>query len=131
MLRTAPAQPERDRRAEFGIWFPSYPRQEAENPALGAWMAEPELPPLAVMLERLTAQKAAKPEARYWPAADRYVREKRWRDQPPRSPGRAAQGGSVWAQLRAMGSDEGRRERLREISAAARFDPFGRGAPRG
>ena len=131
VLRTAPGRPERDRRAEFRIWFPCYPRQEAEIPALRAWMAEPELPPLAVMLERLTVQKAAKPDARYWPAAERYVRENRWRDQPPRSPGREAQGRSVWAQLRAMGSDEGRRERLREISAAARFDPFGRGAARG
>jgi hypothetical protein len=94
-------------------------------------MAEPELPELGLMLERLTVQKAAKPDAYYWPAPDRYVREKRWRDQPPPSPGRAVQARSVWSQLRAMGSDEGRRQRLREISEAARFDPFGPGAAHG
>lgn len=131
LLRTAPGSSERDRRAEFGAWFRSYPRQEGEIPALWAWMAEPELPPLAHMLGRLAAQKAAKPDARYWPAPDRYLREKRWRDQPPPSPGRVVQARSVWAQLRAMGSDEGRRQRLREISAAARFDPFAPGGSRG
>jgi hypothetical protein len=131
VLRTATGRSERDRRAEFVVWFPCYPRQEAEIRALQAWMAEPELPPLALMLERLTAQKVAKPDAYYWPAPDRYVREKRWRDQPPPGPGRAVQDRSVWARLRAMGSDEGRRQRLREISVAARFDPFGPGGSRG
>jgi hypothetical protein len=122
---------ERDRGAEFVVWFAGYPRQEAEIPARGAWMAEPELPPLALLLERLAAQKAARPDACYWLAPDRYVREKRWRDQPPAAPARAVPARSVWAQLRAMGSDEGRRQRLREISAEARFDPFDPGASRG
>jgi hypothetical protein len=128
---TAPVRPERDRGAEFAVWFAGYPRQEAEIPAQQVWMAEGELPPLALMLERLTAQKAAKPDAYYWLAPDRYLREKRWRDQPPPAPARAVQARSVWAQLRAMGSDEGRRQRLREISAEARFDPFDPGASRG
>jgi hypothetical protein len=128
---TAPVRPVRDLGVEFAAWFAAYPRQEAEIPAWRAWMAEPELPPVELMLERLAAQKAAKPDAYYWLAPDRYLREKRWRDQPPPAPARAVQARSVWAQLRAMGSDEGRRQRLREISAAARFDPFDPGASRG
>jgi hypothetical protein len=131
LLPAAPACPEPDRGAEFVVWFAAYPRREAEIPACRAWMAEPELPPLALLLERLAAQKAARPDAYFWLAPDRYLREKRWRDQPPTAPARAVQVRSVWAQLRAMGSDEGRRQRLREISAEARFDPFDPGVSRG
>jgi hypothetical protein len=125
------AQSGRDRGAEFVVWISGYPRQEREIPARQAWMAESDLPPLALMLERLAVQKAARPDAYYWPAADRYVREKRWRDEPPPAPPRAGKTLSVWAQLRAMGSDDGRRQRLREISAQARFDPFDPGGSRG
>jgi hypothetical protein len=120
---------ERNLGADFDTWFGAYPRQEAEIPARCAWMAERELPPIALLLERLAVQKAAKPDAQYWLAPDRYLRERRWRDRPPPAPAVPAR--SVWAQLRAMGSDDGRRRRLREISAEARFDPFDSGASRG
>jgi hypothetical protein len=124
-----PPPADRDRRAEFTVWFAGYPRQEAEIAAQRAWLADPELPPLPVLLERLAVQRAAKPDPRYWLAPDRYLREKRWRDQPPAAPAPGAAKRSVWAQLRAMGSDDGRRQRLREISAAARFDPFAAKGP--
>jgi hypothetical protein len=124
-----PAPAQRDRHAEFAAWFSGYPRQEAEMAAQRAWLADPELPPLPVLLERLAVQRAAKPDPRYWLAPDRYLREKRWRDQPPATPAPGAAKRSVWAQLRAMGSDDGRRQRLREISAAARFDPFAAKGP--
>jgi hypothetical protein len=120
----------RDRRADFAAWFTGYPRQEAEMAAQRVWLADPELPPLPVLLERLAVQRAAKPDPRFWLAPDRYLREKRWRDQPPAAPAPGTAKRSVWAQLRAMGSDEGRRQRLREISAAARFDPFAAKGPR-
>jgi hypothetical protein len=123
-LPSAPVRSERDREAEFVVWFAGYPRQEAEIAARQAWMVEAELPPLVLLQERLAVQKVAKPDAYYWLLPDRYIREKRWRDQPPPAPVRGVQARSVWAQLRAMGSDEGRRQRLREISAEARFDPF-------
>jgi hypothetical protein len=124
-----PPPAERDRWADFAAWFSVYPRQEAEIAAQRAWLADPELPPLPDLLERLAVQRAAKPDPRYWLAPDRYLREKRWRDQPPAAPAAGAAKRSVWAQLRAMGSDDGRRQRLREISAAARFDPFAAKGP--
>jgi hypothetical protein len=119
-----PPSPPRDREAEFALWFAAYPRQEAEMAARRAYLGEPELPPLLLLFERLAAQRVAKPDARFWLAPDRYLREKRWRDQPPPAPVRGSPPRSLWAQLRAMGSDDGRRQRLREISAEARFDPF-------
>ncbi|HVT61851.1 MAG TPA: hypothetical protein VHR45_26070 [Thermoanaerobaculia bacterium] len=70
----------RDLGAEFEAWFAAYPRQEGESRAQLAWMAERELPPLGVLLERLEAQKTAKPQANFWHAPERYLREKRWRD---------------------------------------------------
>jgi len=110
----------RDLASEFQAWF-AYPRQEAEEPARRAWQAAAELPGLAELLERLATQTAAKPDATFWPAAERYLRERRWRDQPPAPAGPRAR--SADAERRALGSDEGRRQRLREISAEAAFDP--------
>ncbi|HVT60356.1 MAG TPA: hypothetical protein VHR45_18430 [Thermoanaerobaculia bacterium] len=117
---------ERQAGAEFEAWFDAYPRQEGELRARQAWaVVGSELPALAVLLERLEAQRAAKPEASFWPAAERYLRERRWRDRPPLPAGAGAERRprSADAERRALGSDPGRRQRLREISEAARFDP--------
>ncbi|HVT58001.1 MAG TPA: hypothetical protein VHR45_06355, partial [Thermoanaerobaculia bacterium] len=65
-LSNAPARAERDLAAEFEAWFAAYPRQEGESRAQLAWMAERELPPLGVLLERLATQKTAKPQANFW-----------------------------------------------------------------
>jgi hypothetical protein len=84
-------------------------------------MAEPELPPLAFLLERLVVQKIAKPDGYFWPAADRYFRERRWHDQPPPAPSCRRRAGD--AERRGQGGDDAGRQRLREISAEAWFDP--------
>jgi hypothetical protein len=123
---TATATAARERDADFRAWFAAYPRQEGEVPARRAWLAERDLPPLAQLLERLALQREAKPDARYWLAPERYLRERRWTDQPPPA-ARNPQFRSAAAEIRALGSDESRRQRLREISAAAYFDPH---APR-
>jgi hypothetical protein len=107
--------------AGFAAWYGAYPRQEGEAPARHAWRRQRERPPLEELLERLAVQKAAKPEAAFWPAPERYLRERRWCDSPPPRP--AARPRSADAERRALGSDESRRERLREISERARFDP--------
>jgi|GEM_PF-5513021 len=113
---------DRDLRAEFDDWFAAYPRQEAELPARQAWMAAPDLPPLALLLERLASQGAARPDATFWPAPDRYLRERRWGDRPPPA-ARTRQARSPESERRALGSDDARRRRLSEISAEAWFDP--------
>jgi hypothetical protein len=82
----------RDLGGEFRIWFGAYPRQEGEVPALRAWLAAGDLPPLPELLAALEAQKGANAEPRYWRKPERYLRELGWRDQavpPPAVPGRA------------------------------------------
>jgi hypothetical protein len=116
-----PGLEELDRAAGFAAWYAAFPRQEGEAPARRAWRRARELPPLPELLARLAVQKAAKPEAAFWPAPERYLRERRWRDTPPPAP--AARPRSADAERRALGSDESRRQRLREISERARFDP--------
>jgi hypothetical protein len=88
----APArEAERDLGGEFRVWYERYPRQEGEIPALHAWLAASDLPPLPELLAALEAQKGANATPKYWRKPERYLRELGWRDQPlpPPAPGRA------------------------------------------
>ncbi|HVT16380.1 MAG TPA: hypothetical protein VHQ90_09415 [Thermoanaerobaculia bacterium] len=119
------APPEPD--AAFAAWFAAYPRQQGELPARRAWDAAAAagvLPPLAEILARLELQKAGAQwqNPQFVPLPERYLREHRWRDQP--TPPAKPPGRSPAAELRALGSDESRRQALLRISRAARFDPF-------
>jgi hypothetical protein len=98
---------ERDLAGEFRVWFAVYPRQEGELPALQAWLAASDPPPLPEMLSALEAQMAVHADPRYWRKAERYVRERGWRDLPVAPPPAAAGRSGRSAERRGARGGEG------------------------
>lgn len=82
--QNAAKRPRHAERAEFLVWFSSYPLPIGQAAAWRAWQnTRRERPPLAEMLDALDAQRAsARWQEGTIPNPGRYLREYRWKDDP-------------------------------------------------